>query len=57
MFLTTNKCKGIGECIQECPTGAIRLVDGKASAALPAVPAWKPAPTVQSSAINTEDSW
>ncbi|AXV40368.1 4Fe-4S binding protein [Methanobacterium sp. BAmetb5] len=30
MFLTTNKCKGIGECIQECPTGAIRLVDGKA---------------------------
>ena len=30
MFLTTNKCEGIGECIKECPTGAIRLVDGKA---------------------------
>lgn len=30
MFLTTNKCEGIGECIKECPTEAIRLVDGKA---------------------------
>jgi energy-converting hydrogenase B subunit K len=30
MFLTTNKCQGIGECIKECPTGAIRIIDGKA---------------------------
>jgi energy-converting hydrogenase B subunit K len=30
MFLSTKKCEGIGECIKECPTGAIRLIDGKA---------------------------
>lgn len=30
MFLSTNKCEGIGECIKECPTGAIRLIEGKA---------------------------
>ncbi|WJI09658.1 4Fe-4S dicluster domain-containing protein [Methanobacterium sp. CWC-01] len=30
MFLTTKKCKGSGECIEECPTGAIRLINGKA---------------------------
>ena len=30
MFLSTKKCKGIGECVKECPTGAIRLIDGKA---------------------------
>ena len=30
MFLSTKKCEGIGECIKECPTGAIRLVEGKA---------------------------
>ncbi|MGB9936625.1 MAG: 4Fe-4S binding protein [Methanobacterium sp.] len=30
MFLSTKKCKGIGECIKECPTGAIRLIEGKA---------------------------
>jgi energy-converting hydrogenase B subunit K len=29
MFLSTNKCKGIGECIKKCPTEAIRLIDGK----------------------------
>ena len=29
MFLSTKKCEGIGECIKECPTGAIRLIDGK----------------------------
>ncbi|MDP1552959.1 MAG: 4Fe-4S binding protein [Methanobacteriaceae archaeon] len=30
MFLSTNKCEGSGECIKECPTEAIRLIDGKA---------------------------
>lgn len=30
MFISTNKCEGLGECIKECPTGAIRLIDGKA---------------------------
>ncbi|MGZ7107598.1 MAG: 4Fe-4S binding protein [Methanobacterium sp.] len=30
MFLSTQKCEGIGECIKKCPTGAIKLVEGKA---------------------------
>ena len=30
MFLSTNKCEGIGECIKECPTKAINLVNKKA---------------------------
>ncbi len=30
MFLSTKKCEGIGECTKECPTGAIRLIEGKA---------------------------
>jgi energy-converting hydrogenase B subunit K len=30
MFLSTNECEGLGECIKECPTGAIRLIEGKA---------------------------
>lgn len=30
MFLSTNKCEGNGECIKQCPTEAIRLVNGKA---------------------------
>ncbi|MBU4534743.1 MAG: 4Fe-4S binding protein [Euryarchaeota archaeon] len=30
MFLSTKKCEGSGECIKECPTQAIRLVEGKA---------------------------
>ncbi|WP_414470283.1 4Fe-4S binding protein [Methanobacterium sp. ACI-7] len=30
MFLSTKKCEGTGECIKECPTGAIRLIEGKA---------------------------
>ncbi|MCL2114683.1 MAG: 4Fe-4S binding protein [Methanobrevibacter sp.] len=30
MFLSTNQCKGIGECIKICPTEAIRLINGKA---------------------------
>ena len=30
MFLSTKKCEGIGECIKECPTGAIRIINGKA---------------------------
>jgi energy-converting hydrogenase B subunit K len=29
MFLSTNKCEGIGECIKECPTEAIRMLNGK----------------------------
>lgn len=30
MFLSTKKCEGLGECIKECPTEAIRLIEGKA---------------------------
>ena len=30
MFLSTKKCEGLGECIKECPTDAIRLIEGKA---------------------------
>jgi energy-converting hydrogenase B subunit K len=30
MFLTTKKCEGIGECVKECPTGAIRIIEDKA---------------------------
>jgi len=30
MFLSTNKCEGIGECIKICPTEAIRIINGKA---------------------------
>lgn len=30
MFLSTKKCEGSGECIKECPTEAIRLIDDKA---------------------------
>ena len=30
MFISTNKCEGLGECIKKCPTEAIRLIDGKA---------------------------
>lgn len=29
MFLSTGKCEGIGECMEKCPTGAIRLIEGK----------------------------
>ena len=29
MFVSTNKCQGLGECIKECPTEAIRLINGK----------------------------
>ncbi len=29
MFITTNRCEGIGECIKECPTEAIRFINGK----------------------------
>ncbi|MDL2246030.1 4Fe-4S binding protein [Methanobrevibacter sp. OttesenSCG-928-K11] len=34
MFLSTNNCEGIGECIKECPTKAIRLINGKAFSCL-----------------------
>jgi energy-converting hydrogenase B subunit K len=30
MFLSTNKCEGIGKCIEECPTEAIRIINNKA---------------------------
>ncbi|MDR2829583.1 MAG: 4Fe-4S binding protein [Methanobrevibacter sp.] len=30
MYLSTNKCEGIGECIKRCPTGSIRMINGKA---------------------------
>ncbi|MBM4241570.1 MAG: 4Fe-4S dicluster domain-containing protein [Euryarchaeota archaeon] len=30
MFLSTKKCEGIGECVKQCPTGAIRIIEGKA---------------------------
>lgn len=30
MFLSTKKCEAIGECVKECPTGAIRIIEGKA---------------------------
>ncbi len=30
MFLSTNKCQGLGECIKQCPTEAIRLINNKA---------------------------
>lgn len=30
MFLTTKDCNGSGECVEACPTDAIKLVNGKA---------------------------
>ena len=30
MFLSTNKCHGLGECVKKCPTDAIRIVNNKA---------------------------
>ena len=30
MFLSTNKCNGIGKCLEVCPTEAIRLINNKA---------------------------
>lgn len=34
MFLSTKDCEGIGDCIKECPTKAIRLINGKAFSCL-----------------------
>ena len=34
MFLSTNTCDGIGECIKKCPTKAIKLTGGKAFSCL-----------------------
>ena len=34
MFLSTNTCDGKGECIKQCPTKAIRLINGKAFSCL-----------------------
>lgn len=30
MYLSTKNCEGIGDCVKECPTKAIKLVNGKA---------------------------
>lgn len=30
MYISTQKCEGSGECIKECPTQAIRMLNGKA---------------------------
>lgn len=34
MFLSTNTCDGKGECIKQCPTKAIKLINGKAFSCL-----------------------
>ena len=34
MFLSTNTCEGKGECIKQCPTKAIRLINGRAFSCL-----------------------
>lgn len=34
MFLSTNTCDGMAKCIKECPTKAIRLINGKAFSCL-----------------------
>ena len=34
MFLSTKTCDGKGECIKQCPTKAIRLINGKAFSCL-----------------------
>lgn len=34
MFLSTNTCDGIGDCIKKCPTKAIKLIGGKAFSCL-----------------------
>ena len=33
--INQNRCTGCGDCIAVCPTGALELVDGKASVAHP----------------------
>ena len=30
MFLSTNNCEGLGDCVKQCPTEAIRLINGRA---------------------------
>ena len=34
MFLSTNTCDGKGDCIKQCPTKSIRLINGKAFSCL-----------------------
>lgn len=34
MFLSANTCEGKGDCIKQCPTKAIRLINGKAFSCL-----------------------
>ena len=34
MFLTTNKCEGNRDCINQCPTKSIRFINGKAFSCL-----------------------
>lgn len=44
MFLTTNTCEGIGECIKQCPTKAIKLIGGKAFSCLTCGACYKSCP-------------
>ena len=34
MFLTTNTCEGKRDCIKQCPTKAIRFINGRAFSCL-----------------------
>ena len=34
MFLTTNTCEGKRDCINKCPTKAIKFINGKAFSCL-----------------------
>ena len=33
--IDTEKCAGCGDCVEECPTGAVELAEGKAIIARP----------------------
>jgi ferredoxin len=35
MFLSTNTCDGKRDCIKQCPTKAIKFINGKAFSCLP----------------------
>ncbi len=44
MFITTNTCEGIGECVKQCPTKAIKLIAGKAFSCLTCGTCYKTCP-------------
>lgn len=44
MFLSTNTCEGIGDCIKKCPTKAIKLIGGKAFSCLTCGACYKSCP-------------